>query len=85
MYSINRSMHSKERFIEKLDEFMKINLKHENELCGGGFGISGGDPNYIMFSMNHFAMETMILFANEFIGRKEVNKLCKKYKINNVN
>lgn len=63
---------------------MQRNLSLEKSLCGNNAGIMASDPNYMLFMMNHMAMETLLLFANDAIGRVEVNKLCRKYGINNA-
>jgi len=70
--------------VKVLDEFMKRNLERQESIFND-HDHTGSNREFLNECMRSqkAQLEIVMLFCNDTLGRVEVNKLCRKYKINN--
>jgi hypothetical protein len=78
----------KQKYIEYLDKTLYVLLNRDKKQCeefnGKNLSPEEWKARHVIVHMTKTQIETILLFANKTLGRVEVNKLCRKYKINNA-
>jgi len=74
--------YNKKQYIDNLDAFVKENLRKE-AICAPTGWISPNDKSWMMFVMNQSELGGVLTFSNKTLGRREVDKICTKYNIEN--